>query len=902
MVKSKQSALIGFLSALLFVILGFVGIFSSLENRLYDFFLRFRPQRERIDTVVFLDVDNEAIAFNGVFPWPRSVMADGLLRLKEYGAAAVIFDIEYVDKGPQGVDTIPLEALPWDFDRTFSEIDSNVADLLNAVFDGYLSRSELSGFFSSYIDSERENLLGKALSIARDNDIYLARASALFGNSWATLNMRNYPLEGEQASRLAMAEEFFSYPVKTSQSDETPINGILPPIPSFAGSAKGAGFTRAYVDSDGVRRRIDLVLEYNGFWYLQLAFAPLINYLGSPPIELEKSKLILHDAVFPTGETKDIIIPLDSGNRMLLDWPITSYEDSFDHFSFAYLSRLEQAQSEIERLISILSFSENLYTFVSWDNSLAEVPSFLYRIVDLLAEANEERARALAETSDEAFTAYIGLRNEAWDLLHQFRNLDFASKINVLGEELAVHYPDEADSIMNESSYLEALADNILFSLEDFDSIEEKLKDTLKGKFCVVGQTDAGTTDIGVNPFHNEYVNVGTQGVVLDTILSGSFIMWLSPLWGALFCLITPLLLFLFTNLTPSIRSTLGFLSALLIFLISFSLFRFAGIFLSPIYPIFSLITAVVFREINAYTSSDRERQFIRKAFSTYVSDDVVEEIIANPSKLQLGGVKRHMSAIFTDIRNFSSIAEQLDPEDLVHLLNRYLTTMSNVILDEKGTIDKYEGDAIIAFFGAPLELPDHAMRACLSAIKIKREETKMNEYILKRNLASAPLITRIGINTGNMVAGNMGTENKMNYTIMGNTVNIASRLEGANKIYDTWILTTKETLDKAGEGLLSRRLDKVRVVGINQPVQLYELMETSEEAEEWQIETAHHFENALDLFEKRDWEQAANAFRYVQIINPLDGPSGVFLKRSENFQKNPPAEDWDGVFNLGRK
>jgi len=902
MTKSGQSALIGFLSALLIVVLGFTGIFISLENRLYDFFLRFRPQRERIDMVVFLDVDNEAIAFNGVFPWPRSVMADGLLRLKEYAAAAVIFDIEYVDKGPQGVDTIPLEALPWDFDRTFSEIDSNIADLLNAVFDGYLDRSEVADFFSSYIDNERQSLLGKALSVARDNDIYLARASALYGNSWATLNMRSHPLEGEQASRQTMAEESFSYPVRTDETGESPIVGILPPIPPFASAAKGAGFTRAYVDGDGVRRRIDLVLSYNGYWYLQLAFAPLINYLGNPAIELGKSKLILSDAVFPNGRTKDIIIPLDAGNRMLLDWPRTIYEESYDHFSFAYLSRLEQAQSEIERLISILSFSENLYTFVSLDNNLAEVPALLYRVVDLLTAANGERARALAEISDEAFSSYLELRNEAWDLLHQFKDLNFANEISALGEALAMRYPGEADSIMSESFYLETLAENILFSLEDYDAIEEKLKEAIKGKFCVVGQTDAGTTDIGVNPFYNEYVNVGTQGVVLDTILSESFIVWLSPLWGAIFCLITPLLLIALTNFAPSIRSALGFFSALLVFLISFFLFRFAGIFLNPIYPIFSLITAVVFREISAYTSSDRERQFIRKAFSTYVSDDVVEEIIANPSKLQLGGVKRHMSAIFTDIRNFSTISEQLDPEDLVRLLNSYLTTMSNVILSEKGTIDKYEGDAIIAFFGAPLELPDHAKRACLSAIKIKREETKLNEFFLKRNLSSAPLITRIGINTGSMVAGNMGTENKMNYTIMGNTVNIASRLEGANKIYNTWILATKETLDEAGDGLLSRRLDKVRVVGINQPVQLYELMETREEAEEWQEETAHHFENALSLFEKQEWEKASEAFRYVLIINPIDGPSGVFLKRCENFQKNPPGDDWDGVFNLGRK
>jgi len=260
------------------------------------------------------------------------------------------------------------------------------------------------------------------------------------------------------------------------------------------------------------------------------------------------------------------------------------------------------------------------------------------------------------------------------------------------------------------------------------------------------------------------------------------------------------------------------------------------------------------------------------------------------------------MSAIFTDIQKFSTIAEHLDPENLVYLLNHYLTAMSDVILREKGTIDKYEGDAIIAFFGAPVEMEDHALRACLSAIAIKHAEDELNKIMLEGKLSSAPLLTRIGINTGSMVAGNMGTKNKMNYTIMGNTVNLASRLERVNKLYNTWILATKTTLDETGDKLLFRRLDRVRVFGINEPVQLYELIETQDNAEEWQKETVHHFETALSIFEKRDWEEAEKAFRHVLVFNPNDGPSNFFIERCENYLKYPPMEDWDGVFNLDRK
>jgi hypothetical protein len=157
---------------------------------------------------------------------------------------------------------------------------------------------------------------------------------------------------------------------------------------------------------------------------------------------------------------------------MLLDWPVTSFEESFKHFSFAYISALEQTQAEIEHAIPILSFSENLYYLIAWDYSLAEVPAILYRIVDLFTAAGEERARALAETSDKAFAEYLALRNEAWEMLYRFRDIGFAEKINAIGEEPTMSHPGEAGIIRNECAYLENLARNVLFSLEDFDTIQ----------------------------------------------------------------------------------------------------------------------------------------------------------------------------------------------------------------------------------------------------------------------------------------------------------------------------------------------------------------------------------------------------------------------------------------------
>jgi class 3 adenylate cyclase len=292
----------------------------------------------------------------------------------------------------------------------------------------------------------------------------------------------------------------------------------------------------------------------------------------------------------------------------------------------------------------------------------------------------------------------------------------------------------------------------------------------------------------------------------------------------------------------------------------------------------------------------------MRQAFSTYLSEDVVEEVISDPTRMQLGGINRHMTALFSDIKGFTSIAEKLTPGHLVDLLNHYLSTMSDIILEEKGTIDKYQGDSIVSFFGAPLELDDHAMRACTAGIMMKRMEKDVNRYVLENGISPSPLLTRIGINTGEMVVGNMGTQKKMNYTIISNAVNLASRLEGVNKQYGTWILASDSTLQETKGRLLTRRLDRVRVVGINEPVRIHEILELKADASDALFEQVYLFHKALDLFEARNWKDAEDAFNQVLKLYPEDAPSKHFLERCRQYQEYPPAADWDGSLNITEK
>jgi len=906
--KPLHNALIGLIAAAVFSLLYLVGALAQLEDRLYDFFLNFRTNRERIDNVVFLDVDDQAIAFYGFFPWPRSITADGLLRLKEYGAMAAIFDIEYIDRGPQGVDSLYLEqGLASDFDRSFSEIDSSAQEIFSAFGAGRIGRNEIAtyaGSLSGIISGQRQTLFNKAQGVARDNDLFLANALALFGRGWSTLNLRSYPLDGEQAERRIIAEESFSYPIDASPSANRGAGfvDILPALPIFANAAKGAGYTNVEIDNDGIRRRIYLTQNIHDHWYLQLAFAPLIDFFGRPEIQLERKKLTIKQARLPGGKVKDIVIPLDYRGRMMLDWPKDNYEDSYDHISFVDFNSLDEIESEIDRYSRALS-AANLPFFIQFDTSLISIPVILGDMAELLDAAYEYKNRALEDLSDNSFATFIEYRNIAYDLLGEIIALDAEAKIRDLSEQLCEEYPEMAEDIQDEAEYIALLLNALDVDLTRRGELSEENDKRIRNKFVILGRVDTGTTDYGANPFYGKYVNVGTHGVVLDTILSETFIISIGSLWKILFMLIFIPLFFMFSaKLSPVARAAAGFCAAIVIFVVTIVMFRLSGLYFGPLGFVLALIIAIIVREIISYADSEKEKHFIRTAFSTYVSHDVVKEIISDPSRLQLGGTKRFMTAIFTDVKGFSTISEHLDPEELVSLLNKYLSAMSDVVLAEKGTIDKYEGDAIIAFFGAPLDLPDHALRACISAITMKKIERELNKTIMENNLSPNPLLTRIGINTGYMVAGNMGTANKMNYTIMGNAVNLAARLEGVNKQYGTWILASQNTVSETGDNLLYRKLDRVRVVGINEPVRLCELLDTVEHADDQQKKLVAVFHEALDNFEKRLWTPAAEGFREAMSIINDDNPSKMYLGRAEEFAAKPPPESWDGIYNLTSK
>ena len=477
--------------------------------------------------------------------------------------------------------------------------------------------------------------------------------------------------------------------------------------------------------------------------------------------------------------------------------------------------------------------------------------------------------------------------------------------------------------------YIPYRAMDILLSADASLKGEEPLflPSNFKDTHVFFGFYAQGLFDIFNTPISSVYPGMGCHITMLDNMLKGDFIRE-SAGWLNLLILLAAVLAVVFLSMfSKRIPVSLGGTVLILAAIIAgaFAAYQWGGLWVPMITFIAGALASFITVTLYNYATEGSQKRFIKSAFSQYLSPKVIDQIIQDPSQLKLGGEKREMTAIFTDVRSFSTISEALgDPTKLVELLNFYLTRMSNIVLDNQGTIDKYEGDAIIAFFGAPVHMKNHASLACRAAVCMKKAEAVINREALAQGLITEgvmkalaakgiikstddpyPLFTRLGINTGEMVVGNMGTPNKMDYTIMGNAVNLAARLEGVNKQYDTGgILISEYTRDHIGEEFILRPLSRVRVVGINTPLRLYELLDIASQAPVELPQMVKSWEEAFGLYEKRDFTAARDLFQSICEKNDADKTAQKYHKRCVKYIASAPDEKaWDnGVDNMTEK
>lgn len=326
----------------------------------------------------------------------------------------------------------------------------------------------------------------------------------------------------------------------------------------------------------------------------------------------------------------------------------------------------------------------------------------------------------------------------------------------------------------------------------------------------------------------------------------------------------------------------------------SYGLLAWAGLHLPVIAPLAAVAATYATGEVYRYSLVRRERRFIKGAFEHYVAPAIVDEMLADPSKLTLGGEEHDVTILFTDLQGFTTLSEAVSPEELRRHLSAYFTEMLAILLKERATLDKLIGDSIMAYFGCPIPDATHPAQACRSALAMQRRMVDLNRQWQARGLPA--LRTRIGINSGTVVAGNMGTPDIFNYTILGDTVNLASRLEGVNKEYGSLTIIGEATWSRVQERFEARELDFIRVEGKQQPVAIYELAAARGELDIGRAALFSRFATGLAAYRDRRWEPAAAAFRGALALDPTDGPSRTFVARCEHYAAQPPPSDWGGV------
>ncbi len=442
---------------------------------------------------------------------------------------------------------------------------------------------------------------------------------------------------------------------------------------------------------------------------------------------------------------------------------------------------------------------------------------------------------------------------------------------------------------------------------------------TFKGKIVLVGSTMPEDKDLFPTSFAegnkegaNMMYGVEIHANIIRQILDQNFIRK-EPFWiTALVVFGLTLSTFVLTAGLKAIRTKYSLVIEVLgvaviiaeifiIYTIGISLFIGKKFLADMISPVAAILVSYVGSTVYSYVTERKQKVLIKGMFSRYVNPSIVDELVAHPEKLRLGGERKVLTVFFSDIEEFTSLSEKLPPETLVSILNEYLSEMTEIVLENKGTLDKYEGDAIVAFWGAPIPQSDHALLACRTAIQMQRSISRMHERWRKEG---KPIFkVRIGVNTGEVIVGNMGGVTRFDYTVIGDSVNLGARLEGVNKQYRTNTIISEHTYRQVRDSVIARELDLLVVAGKTEPIRVFELIAMAgDHLSPERKEFLSLYNEGLACYRQRKWGDAMERFERALLIEPDDYPSRLYIERSMMYSTTPPPDDWNGVFILRTK
>ncbi len=920
---------------------------DRLENVTWDVRMRGLPRPPADPRIVHIDIDDSSLRAFGRWPWPRSEIASLIDTLREAGAAAIVLDIEFPE--PQAEELRPLLITVNDPQGRSRTVDNDrlLADAVAAAPTIYLAASAKLAHAHPPTEAPPQRMIDLAAGNLRTDPKAAAETLGIpFEQAvreltaakrivirdrlrrWLEPRPGDSPREletealaailGEGATKLQTVENslvtaelqyLLSIRAMAASSGlgalpAPKVRQFSPPIPSLCAAAGTVGLTAVEPDPDDfVVRAIPLMASYDGQAYPQLAFAVACDLLD---VSADQIEVVPGDRITLTRrDGRRVQIPIDEHCQMLVHWSQSGSDihDQARHVAIKDVAAIWKTAEEIER---------------NWTRfyEIAELEFFKPPAPDERADADRHddrlyyqwiqklsvRRQRLRAGLDAA--AMLKLRNEI-DVLKR-RIAEREKKHRDMVAFVAMEDPDDPQLTESERRKIRIARDlqrTGPANTENAKLIEagrRRLRKIIQGRVCLVGSIATGAADFVPTPLTARMPGVLVHSEAINTILSERFIRT-TPLWlvFALPILIGTVTSWLAAKLAP--KWTLVYAVAAVGVWIGAGIGAWAAadLWLPIAMPLLAILlpwaSVVGFREM----TTERRARWISRKFGQYTSPALLRRL-SEGEQLSLDGESRNLSVFISDLQGFTSLSEHLGPAGTVRLLNSYFAVMTERLFAHEACVSKYVGDGIFAFFNAPLDQHDHALLACRAALECQEALAKLrgtlDEDIAKR------LHMRIGIGTGDVYVGNCGSELKFDYTVNGDTVNVASRLEGANKYLGTRILINDEAASHVAGEMLTRPLGRIRVVGRNRPVAAYELLCASADATNERKEFVKIFTAALADYQNRQWANAQDGFRRCLKLITNDPPSQMYLDLAKANAATPPPEDWDGSVKLEGK
>jgi len=934
------------------------GVIERPELHALDMLFRYANVLRPSDTIVHIDITDAALEQVHKWPWPRRLHAELVRLLDELGSRSIVFDIVFAEPDPPRVELPQLSAgydlglaIPsrgqvtaedaiYDDDELAaairqagsvylplyfrvdppqrSELRETVAEQLRRDFS--LETTALAGRLDREPAELDRLLAGVKRQVAGElvAGIMLQRPQAtaqdVLRQVLGPLAERSGPnrddvlraYSREQAIGLLMAH---SGPEAQANTDLPAAWDLTPPLAKLVGAARGAGYVIFEPDVDGVVRRLPLVASYRGKLLKQLGLAVACDLLGVDDEQISVGQ----DHIELRGSSgKPMIIRLDRNGQFLINWAsrTANWNRTFRHIPVSrvmevYANRQAINQNNKQLLFSLAEMVE-LFTPAAYTDYEVVV-----RRRDRLAAsgAGADQGASPGKQTDWAdVSARIAvIEDKAKYVLEQYYQ---AAQLEPAGDEQDRKLFEAANRLyplLVEGRLAERIdRANARLAGQVRHRLAE-LRPMIEGKVCLIGYTASAVADFKPTPLFKSTPGVMVHSNIINDLLQGGLISPARRTVDSLVIVACGCLVILITMQSGPRLSLLFvvFLLTSIAAITSVGLFGRLHIQVSPVSPSLAVLLSWSLITMYRQLTEERTKRQVATVLGQYTAPVIARQIVQDPARHDLSPVQREVTSFFSDLAGFTGIAERLGPERTRALLNPYLGAMSDVLHSHSALINKFYGDGIFAFFNPPiLPTPDHAHRACLAAVdslgalqqlKIRHSSHRLAEQF-------AQLYMRIGLTTGTVYVGDFGSVNKLDYTCLGDTVNLASRLESANKVFGTQLMIAEGTREQAGDGFEYRYLADLQVKGKTQSVTVYELLGLKGRVDSARLDYARKFAEGVELFKIAKWDDCMRHFKSLLEAQPDDLAVLHYLDTCRQFAQSGPPADWTGQLQLDEK